>query len=118
MTQVSEFPHADKTSYIRTRTPRPAIEKTTFYTGDLNDLVLQLKKEQGKNIFVDGGAEVVTELLTHNLIDEIIISIIPVLVGNVTKLFKDGRPEQKLELVSSKQFDTGLLQLHYKCFAE
>ena len=48
MTQVSEFPHADKTYYIITRTPRPAIEKTTFYTGDLNDLVLQLKKEQGK----------------------------------------------------------------------
>lgn len=49
-----------------------------------------------------------------NLIDEYIISIIPVLLGDGIKLFKDGRPEIKLELVSAKQFDKGLSQLHYK----
>ena len=114
MTQVSEFPHADKNSYVITRTPRPAIGKTHFYTGDLKDLVLKLKSEQGKNIFIDGGAEIVNELLKQNLIDELIISVIPILVGNGTRLFKDGRPEQKLELVSTKQFDKGLVQLHYK----
>jgi len=48
------------------------------------------------------------------LIDEFIISVIPVFVGNGTRLFKDGRPEQKLELVSTKHFDKGLTQLHYK----
>lgn len=113
MTQVSEFPHADKTSYIITRTPKSTIGKTIFYTGDLKDLVLQLKKEPGKNIFVDGGAEIVNALLKENLIDEIILSIIPIFVGNGTKLFNDERPEQKLKLRSSKSFDTGLVQLHY-----
>jgi dihydrofolate reductase len=115
MTQVSEFPHADKNSYVITRTPRPSINKTNFYTGDLNDLVLRLKREPGKNIFIDGGAEIVNELLRQNLIDEFIISVIPVLVGNGTRLFKEGLPEQKLKLVATKQFDTGLMQLHYKC---
>lgn len=114
MTQVSEFPHADKTSYVITRTSRPAIGKTSFYTESLKDLVLKLKKEQGKNIFVDGGAEIVNELLKQNLIDEFILSIIPILVGNGTRLFKDGRPEQKLKLITAKQFDTGLTQLHYE----
>jgi dihydrofolate reductase len=114
MTQVSEFPHADKNSFIITRTARPSIDKTNFYTGKLKDLVARLKTEQGKNIFVDGGAEIVNELLKENLIDEFIISVIPILVGNGTKLFKDGRPEQKLELVSTKQFDKGLTQIHYK----
>lgn len=33
---------------------------------------------------------------------------------STTKLFKDGRPEQKLELVSVKSFDNGLNQLQYK----
>ena len=37
-----------------------------------------------------------------------------ILVGNGTKLFKDGRPELKLKLVSIKQFDKGLSQLHYR----
>ncbi|MNH47089.1 hypothetical protein D3C79_1101620 [compost metagenome] len=54
------------------------------------------------------------ELLKDDLIDEFIISIVPVLVGNGTRLFKDGRPEQLLEFVKSKTFDTGLTQLHYR----
>ncbi len=114
MTQVSEFPHADKNSYIITRTARPSIGKTIFYTGKLRDLVLRLKSEQGKNIFIDGGAEIVNELLKENLIDEFIISVIPILVGSGTKLFKDGRPEQKLDLISTKQYEKGLTQLHFK----
>ena len=54
------------------------------------------------------------ELLKHKLIDEFIVSIVPVLVGEGTRLFKDGQPEQDLELVSVKEFETGLVQLHYK----
>ncbi len=114
MKQVDKFPHADKKAYIITRTAKPAIDKTVFYTGDLTDLVKKLKSENGKNIFCDGGAEIVNELLKNNLIDEIIISVIPILVGNGTRLFKDGRPEQKLKLISVKTFETGLIQLHYK----
>jgi dihydrofolate reductase len=52
--------------------------------------------------------------MTTKLIDELIISVVPVLVGSGIRLFKDGRPEQGLELVSVKSFETGLLQLHYK----
>jgi len=48
------------------------------------------------------------------LIDEFTISVIPILLGNGTRLFKDGRPEQTLELITAKTFDTGLAQLHYK----
>ncbi len=114
MTQVPEFPHADKNSFIITRKERTGIGRTNFYTGNLKNIILRLKSEQGKNIFIDGGAEIVNILLKESLIDEFIISVIPILVGNGTKLFKDGRPEQKLELVSVKQFDKGLVQLHYK----
>jgi dihydrofolate reductase len=114
MTQVTEFPHADKNAYIITRATRPNIGKINFYTGDLAYLVVKLKQEKGKNIFIDGGAEIVNELLHQNLIDEFIISIIPVLLGNGLRLFKDGRPEQKLKLVETKQFNSGLVQLRYK----
>ena len=114
MTQVPEFPHADKNAFIVTRTERPSIGTANFYTGKLKDLIIKLKSEQGKSIFIDGGAEIVNELLKENLIDEFIISIIPILVGSGIKLFNDGRPELILELVSTKQFDKGLTQLHYK----
>ena len=113
MTQVGTFPHADKEAYVITRSERPQQGNIRFYTGDLKVLVQQLKSRTGKNIFCDGGAEVVHELLMHQLIDELIISLIPVMVGEGTRLFKDGRPYQALTLGSVKSFDTGLVQLHY-----
>jgi len=114
MKQVPEFLHADKESYIITRTPQPGKGKTNFYTGDLKELIIRLKSERGKNIFVDGGAEIVNELLRQKLIDEFIISVIPILLGDGTRLFKDGCPGQTLKFVEARKFDTGLLQLHYK----
>lgn len=114
MTQVPEFPHANLDSFVITRTPRPSIGKTQFYTGNLNELIARLKSEEGKNIFVDGGAQIVNELLKENLIDELIISVIPILLGEGTRLFNEGIPEQKLQFISAKNFDTGLVQLHYK----
>jgi dihydrofolate reductase len=116
MKQVPEFPHADKNTYIITRTARRTTGHTQFYTGKLRELIVRLKSESGRNIFCDGGAEIVNELLKDDLIDEFIISVIPVMVGNGVRLFKDGRPEQQLTLVSTKQFDKGLVQLHYRRF--
>jgi dihydrofolate reductase len=72
-----------------------------------------LKQQPGKNIFCDGGAEIVNLLLKAGLFDEITISIIPVLLGSGVRLFQDGGVEQKLKLVSSKSFPKGLVQLHY-----
>jgi dihydrofolate reductase len=113
MKQVKEFPHAHLDSYIITRTPRQDIGKIKFYTGNLQELVLRLKQEMGKNIFIDGGAEIVNELLKEKLIDQIYLSIIPILLGDGVRLFKEGLPEQNLRLINSKQFETGLIQLQY-----
>lgn len=110
----SHYDNGERNVYVITRTARPGVGKTTFYSGDLTELVQKLKSENGKNIYCDGGAEIINELMRSDLIDEFIISIIPVLVGNGTRLFKDNRPEQNLELVNVKSFDTGLTQLHYK----
>jgi dihydrofolate reductase len=113
MKQVKEFPHAQLDSYIITRTPRQDIGKIKFYRGNLKELVLRLKQESGKNIFIDGGAEIVNELLKERLIDQIYLSIVPILLGDGVRLFKGGLPEQNLRLINSKQFETGLIQLQY-----
>lgn len=113
MGQVDTFPHADKETYVVTRTAKPSRGKTHFYTGDLKELVIDLKKKDGKHIFVDGGAEVVHALMQDDLIDEYIISIIPIFVGDGIRLFKVGRPEVPLKLQSCTEYDSGLVQLRY-----
>ena len=109
----SHYDNGERDVYVITRTERAPVGKTIFYTGNITDLIKRLKAEPGKNIYCDGGAEVIHELLKHQLIDELIISVIPVLVGEGIKLFKDGRPEQALQLISVKNYDSGLAQLHY-----
>ncbi|MDN4165854.1 dihydrofolate reductase family protein [Cytophagales bacterium LB-30] len=111
---AAHYDNGERDVYVITRTAKPQTGRTTFYTGNLATLVQQLKAQEGNGIYCDGGAEVINELLQHDLIDEMIISIIPILLGSGTRLFKDNRPEQLLELVSAKSFDTGLTQLHYK----
>lgn len=110
---ASHYDNGQRDVYVITRTERPKVGRTTFYTGDITELVKGLKSEKGKNIYCDGGAEVINELLKQNLIDEFIISVIPVLLGNGIRLFKDGRPEQAIELMTAKTYDTGLIQLRY-----
>lgn len=110
----SHYDNGERDVYIITRTVRPSVGRTNFYSGDLTTLVKQLQSQNGKNIYCDGGAEVIDELLKNNLIDEMIISIIPILLGNGTRLFKDERPEQLLHFIEAKSFETGLVKLYYK----
>lgn len=114
MKNAPDFSHNDKETYVITHTEKEKKGNVTFYNGSLIDLISELKTKSGKNIFCDGGAEILNELLKDKIIDEIILSIIPIMVGNGTKLFYLDIPEQELILLSAKSYETGLVQLHYK----
>ena len=106
-------PHRDKEVFIITHSEQKS-DHYKYYSGPLNDLIIRLKDQEGKNIFCDGGSEIVNELLKDNLIDEFIISVIPVLLGDGISLFKKDGRQSALELINSIKYDTGLVQLHYK----
>jgi len=108
-----ESPYGDRQIFVITRTPRPDSGKTVFFSGKLADLVLSLKCQPGQNIYCDGGAEIISHLLQENLIDEMTVSVIPVLLGDGIRLFGYKFPEQKLQLLKSQSFEKGLVQLHY-----
>lgn len=106
-------PYGNREVYVLTRTARENSGKTIFYSDDLRSLVNDLKNNPGKNIYCDGGAEVIQQLLQAELIDELTISIIPIVLGTGIRLFDGIYPEQKLTLLESKSFPKGLTQLHY-----
>ncbi len=112
--QGYEFPHSNKETYVITRQTRPNKGTINFYNGDLKSLLTELKNKEGKTIFCDGGSEIANQLLTDKLFDELILSIVPIIVGNGTRLFKEGIPEQELLLKSVNHFEKGLVQLHYE----
>jgi len=108
-----DFPHRDKKCYVLSKSKKGKDDNVEFYQGDTRALIDLIMKQPGKNIFVDGGSETIHELMTHELINQYVISIIPVLLGHGVPLFKTGRPEQELILVKNQSFPKGLVQLWY-----
>lgn len=109
-----EFPQAKQHKcYVITRQNLPEKDGVTFYNGNLEELISNLKKENGKHIYCDGGGEIVKLLMDKNLIDEYIISVIPTILGDGKRLFKGGIKPINLKVMPYKHFESGLVQLHY-----
>lgn len=100
--------------YVVTRQKKEAQNNITFYNGDLEELISKLKNLKGKDIYCDGGGQIVKLLMEKNLIDEYIISVIPVILGNGKRLFLGGTKPANLKLIKNESFETGLVQLHYE----
>jgi dihydrofolate reductase len=109
-----EFPHKDKKCYVLSKTLEGSDRNVQFYNGNVDDLIRKLRNEEGNGIFIDGGAEVVREFRSRNLIDEYIISIIPILLGKGIRLFKETDMDNNLKLIDNKAFSSGLVQLKYE----
>lgn len=108
----SGFLHENKTVYVISRS-RKGKEGHVIYHDNVVQLVKTLQDQEGKDIYCDGGAEIILELLKHKLIDRIIVSVIPHLLGEGIRLFKEGAPEQDISLKRSISYPSGLVQLWY-----
>lgn len=109
------FPAAERHDcYVITRKERKSAQGLTFYTQGIEQLIKDLQSKEGKNIYCDGGAMVVKMLMDKNLIDEYIISVMPIILGDGKRLFIGETPGIGLEAISSKQFESGVIQVHYK----
>lgn len=109
-----ENPYGDRQMYILTHSPKEDTGKLHYYSGSLKELILHHKSQKGKHIYCDGGADTIHQLLADDLIDEMIISIIPILLGEGIALFKGGMPALKLALVKVSSYENGLVKLHYR----
>ncbi len=89
-------------------------EKTRIVRTNLQDEVLKLKKEQGKNIFT-GGVTIPTQLAELGLIDEYHIVVHPIVIGEGRRLFEgiNLQNKLKLKLVESTVFKSGCVVLRY-----
>lgn len=115
---IGEFPQSKQYEcYVLSRSKSGKEDGVTFYNGSIPTLIGKLKSEGGKNIYCDGGGQIVHELMKNDLIDEYIVSIIPIILGDGKRLFLGDTPQLDIELIASKQYETGLVQNHYvrKC---
>ena len=87
---------------------------TDVATGDLKDEITKLKSQNGKDIIVYGGASFDSSLIKEKLIDEFYLFINPFLMGTGKNIFKGLSEIQKLTLIESIAFESGVVLLHYE----
>jgi dihydrofolate reductase len=107
------FPYKHMKCYVLSRTRTGRDENVEYFNGDIGELIGDLRKHEGKRIYCDGGAEIVSELMKRALIDEFIMTVIPVFLGNGIALFKPGGQQLQLQLAGIRSFPSGVVQLHY-----
>jgi dihydrofolate reductase len=108
------WPYGDKRCVVVTHNPPEARHGERFHSGAPAPLLEQLHADGVRRVYVDGGATI-RLFMRDGLIDDITLSIIPVILGDGIRLFDDGVPERKLRLERSEAFPSGLVQLTYGC---
>ena len=109
------WPYGDTPTVVVTSRTLPSTRKSVeFYSGDLKRLVDEILAPRYGNIWLVGGAILCLNFLRLGLVDEIRLSIAPILLGDGLRLFGDSGAEQRWRLKDVVAYKTGFVELLYK----
>ncbi|KIL43099.1 dihydrofolate reductase family protein [Jeotgalibacillus campisalis] len=108
-----KFPYPDKKCYVFSRSQHEDTEHVTFITEDIGRFLSHLKDEEGKNIWIVGGGDVLQTFFKESLVDELTLTVAPRIIGEGIPLFKSGDYQLDLSLLGTRTFNQ-FVELHYK----
>lgn len=107
------FPYKNKQCYVFSSTMRGKDKNVVFVNDNVVDFAKNLKQTDGNNIWIVGGGELLHDFVEHRLVDEWIINIAPVIIGDGLPLFKKLNMETRLILKGIRRFNQ-FTELHYE----
>jgi len=99
--------------YVFSNTLDKVKEGTILVNGDLKTEVEKIKKKDGKDIWLFGGAGLTSSLMNLKLVDEVHLSVHPILLGGGKPLFRDITDRINLKIIDTKTYPTGLVSMKY-----
>ena len=109
-----KYPYKDKKSYVFTRSNNDRTKDgNTEFVSSVDKFIKDILPNLKENIWLVGGGQIISSFLNHGILDEIILSIIPIVLGNGISLFHNIQKETNLELMKITPYDK-LIALHYK----
>jgi dihydrofolate reductase len=94
--------------------PANAPSGVEFVDDAIGPLVSRLREQPGKDIWLMGGGEIIASFLDAQAIDEFVISVVPVFIGDGIPLIARRHRHVPLDLHSVEHFEDGVVQLHYR----
>ena len=100
--------------YVFSKTLKKVKEGVVLIKRNIKKEVEKIKNEKGRDIWLFGGAELISSLMNLELVDEIILAVHPVILGGGKVLFKEIKERTWLTLADHKIYPGGLVFLTYK----
>ncbi|WP_050615556.1 dihydrofolate reductase family protein [Bacillus testis] len=110
--EMWELVHS-KEKYVFSRTQKRTDHKAIFINENIPEEVNKLKNKPGKDIWLYGGASLITNFINLGLVDEFRLSVHPVILGEGKPLFIDIKQRLNLKLINTRTFSSGVVQLIY-----
>ncbi|XZN89505.1 MAG: dihydrofolate reductase family protein [Microcoleus sp.] len=108
-----EYPYQEKKSYVLTKNINLQAEHDVIPVADVETLVKELRRLDGKNIWLVGGSLLIRDCLEKKLINELILSVHPIILGQGIPLFAAPTTATDLQLTGCQTYSSGLVQLSY-----
>ncbi len=99
---------------VASRTLQEADWNNSRVVSDIAGELKRLKQASEKNIYIFGSADLVASLLPQDVIDELMVCVVPVLLGKGTPLFKPAERQKPLKLIESRPLQSGGVILRYE----
>lgn len=104
--------------YIFSTTMNKVPEGKTLIRDDIENEVIKIKNEEGKDIWLFGGASLTTSLMNLGLVDIVWLAVHPLILGSGKPLFNDIKERIHLTLTDTKTYSSGLVSLTYQVNGE
>lgn len=109
-----ENPWSGIKTYVFSNTLKQVPDNMQLVSGDIASEVMKIKHAPGKDIWLFGGASLTSSLLNSGLVDELWLSIHPILLGSGKPLFQGVTGRIKTKLLDTKTYSSGLVSLKYE----
>ena len=109
-----ENPYLGKKNYVFSRkTSLQSNDSVTFVNENPASFVKKLKEEPGQDIWLIGGGQINGQLLKAGFIDQLILTVIPVMLGDGIRIFETGELENWFHFQNCQSFENGMVQMHF-----
>lgn len=108
------WPYKEQQTYVISHHNWDEKENIHFITENIIETISGLRNQEGKNIWLVGGGEIVSMLLQAGLVDEMRIFYIPVILGKGISLFPEQPIDSQWKLLESNPYENGVLEVKYQ----